>query len=138
MALKFFAGMNFKFHRKKNGLTLGEILITISILSLIVICIMGTLITGLNAIQKSTDNTRASLMAHRIMENYKAIDYKDIPSGSAIKHENGFEIKTTVTESIYPGTSLSYKKLSVTVRNSSKTSGKNVCVQGITYLFPGN
>jgi len=137
MHLKFFPGTNFNF---KKGITLAELVVSIGILATVLVIMMGTVIGGLEALQKGTALNHAMLIAQRTLENYRSMYYGDVPlyDPPDITWEGNFEIKTGVLQLTYPSAvPKNYKKLTVTVSNTGEAKGgKSVKVDLTTYLFP--
>ena len=125
-------------NKSKKGMSLAEILVAICLVSTVIVIIIGTMIAGLEAVQKGTGYNQATIIARRNIEVYKSMKYSSIPvNPDIIKQEPGFTVKTGITENTYPlsGT-IKYKKITVNVSNSSSTGAKSVNVKMIIYLFP--
>lgn len=125
-------------NKSKKGMSLAEILVAICLVSSVIVIMIGTMIAGLEAMQKGTGYNQATIIARRNIEVYKSMKYSSIPvNPDIITYEPGFTVKTCITENTYPlsGT-IKYKKIAVNVWNSSGTKAKSVNVKMIIYLFP--
>jgi len=119
-------------------MTLAEILVAIGLVSVVLVVMIGTLIAGLEALQKGTGYNQANIIAQRTTELYKSMEYSSIPvDPDIITYEPGFTVKTNIAEATYPSAGASkYKKITVNVSNRTETQAKSVSVKMIIYLFP--
>jgi len=111
---------DFGYVRKvERGVSFPELVFSITLVALVLVTMIGTLISGLESLQKGTSYNQANIIAQRKVETFKILDYADIPVSSNVTSEEGFVVTTTVTESDYPYSILSpklkYKKLTVSV-----------------------
>jgi len=106
---------------KKNGFTLVEILIALTILGIGLVSVLAYLPSALDASKKAADMTTAALIAQKHIEEIKSASYDDITiadsydtSGVFIADSDyaGFYSRVDVSN---PGASAT-KDLSVTVR----------------------
>jgi len=116
--------MNFK---KSRGMSLAEIVCALGILGVVLVTMIGTLTTGLEAIQKSTNINQANIIAQRTIEQYKGMDYNTITDSST--KINDFAVTVTVSPATYsipsdPNNGEPYKKVTVVVTNEDSTSIK--------------
>lgn len=134
-----FISINFILYKfkKKQGVTFAEILVAIGLISIVIVVMIGTIIAGLEGIQKGSGYNYANIIARRYIENYKFMEYSSIPvAPNIITSESGFTVKTSIIENTYPSAdTIKYKKITVTVSNDSKNQTKNVKVKMIIYLF---
>jgi len=123
--------------RNSRGVTLGEVIVSVGILSFAIITMMGTLIGGLEAFQKATAYNQAILIAKRIVNNYQNMDYDSVETGIVNDVDGDFVIEVDISETDYGTTGINYKKVKVIITNSlDKKTTKRVKVSMITYLFP--
>ncbi|MEQ8171634.1 MAG: hypothetical protein ABRQ38_22280 [Candidatus Eremiobacterota bacterium] len=109
----YFHGMNFKRHK---AMSLAEVIMATAILGVVIVTIIGTLTTGLEALQKSINYTQANIIAQRIIENYKSKDYSQIVSDS--NSIEGFNYNVNVTSGYLPSDpNQCYKKVTVLVES---------------------
>jgi len=107
---------DFGYVRKvERGVSFPELVFSITLVALVLVTMIGTLISGLESLQKGTSYNQANIIAQRKVELFKTLEYVDIPTGSNVTSEEGFVVTTTVTETAYPSSSLKYKKLTVNV-----------------------
>jgi len=99
----------------ERGVSFPELVFSITLVALVLVTMIGTLISGLESLQKGTSYNQANIIAQRKVELFKTKEYVDIPTGSNVTSEEGFVVTTTVTETTYPSSSLKYKKLTVNV-----------------------
>jgi len=108
----------------KKGMSFAEIICSIGLVATVLVVITGTLIGGLRAIQKSSGYNQASIIAHRIMEEYRNSDYSSIPiyppASPDKKTEDNFAIETVIEEKTYGATSQKYKKVIVKVTREDR------------------
>lgn len=134
-----FISINFILYKfkKKQGVTFAEILVAIGLISIVIVVMIGTIIAGLEGIQKGSGYNYANIIARRYIENYKFMEYSSIPvAPNIITSESGFTVKTSIIENTYPSAdTIKYKKITVTVSNDSKNQTKNIKVKMIIYLF---
>ncbi len=125
MHSEFYRGMNFK----SRGLGFAEVLFSIGIVSVVIVTIVGTLSSGLEALQKATAYNQAMIIGQRTIEYYKSMSYAFIPihdpDPEVTKTSDGFIIEVTVIEATYPVSppvtpAMKYKKVTVVV---SKAEG---------------
>ena len=121
----------------RSGMTLTEIMIAVAILAGVIVVIMGTLISGLEAFQKAVAYNYAAIIAQRTINNCQSINYDDVESLAGMSVDGDFFVEVKITEKSYLATDINYKKVTVTVTNSvDKTVKKKVKVTMTTYLFP--
>lgn len=125
MVLLSFRGMNFKLSRK--GMSFAEIMFSIAIVAGVLVTIIGTLTTGLEALQKSINYNQANIIAQRIVEIYKSTDYDFIPPGlidNELPSVDGFvvHVRLTAEHNFKESTTLKYRKLTVIVTNEGEVS----------------
>ena len=110
---------------KKNGFTLIEILIALTILGIGLISVLAYMPIALEASKKATDMTTAALIAQKYIEEIKSASINDITAADAYdtagvfvpdSDYKGFSCKIAVSD---PGASYT-KDLTVTVRWSVK------------------
>ncbi len=123
MRSEFYHGMNFK----SRGLGFAEVLFSIGIVSVVIVTIVGTLSSGLEALQKATAYNQAMIIGQRTIEYYKSMSYAslalhDEAHPEITKTKDGFIIEVTVIEAPYTTAypDMKYKKLTVKV---SKAEG---------------
>lgn len=128
---------NIRSEKNTKGMTFAEILVAIGLISIVIVVMIGTIIAGLEGIQKGSGYNYANIIARRYIENYKSMEYSSIPvDPNIITSESGFTVKTSIIENTYPSAdTIKYKKITVTVSNDSKNQSKNVKVKMIIYLF---
>lgn len=114
--------------RKKNGFTLIEILIALTILGIGLVSVMGYLPVALDASKKASDLTKAALIAKKHVEEIKAASAADITGADAFDTAGIYLTDSDFAEFSYmiavgnPGIS-NTKDVTVNVRWSFK--GKN-------------
>ncbi len=115
-------GMNFKFYRRKAGMSLAEVMMATTFLSVVLVTLIGTMTGGLEALQKGTNYNQANIIANRTIEDYKTMDYGTLcDSNSTV---DGFDVKVKVNTGTYNFNSLteSYKQVIVEVSNKEYMS----------------
>jgi len=141
---RLYPGMNSKFffRNSEDGFSFPELVCAMGIVATVLVVMIGTLISGLEALQKGTGYNHAAIIAQRSLEIYNAMDYSLIPvndpvPGPVISSEEGFTIETRILEGEYPptGTGLYFKKVIVTVSKKDITNPKrNIAVRMYTFL----
>lgn len=122
MRSEFYHGMNFK----SRGLGFAEVLFSIGIVSVVIVTLIGTLSSGLDALQKATAYNQSMIIGQRTIEYYKSMKYASIPlhdpDPEVTTTKDGFIVDLYVLEGIYTYTPdvMKYKKLTVVV---SKAEG---------------
>jgi len=114
--------MNFKFYRRKAGMSLAEVMMATTFLSVVLVTLIGTMTGGLEALQKGTNYNQANIIANRTIEDYKTMDYGTLcDSNSTV---DGFDVKVKVNTGTYNFNSLteSYKQVIVEVSNKEYMS----------------
>jgi hypothetical protein len=108
-------------------MTFAEVIFSIAIVAFVLLSIIGTLTGGLEAIQKGSSYSQASIIAQRTLEKLKTSNYTSIPSGTTETFtEENFTGKVIYSnEGTYTGGG-NYKKITVNVSNvtSQKDSRK--------------
>ncbi len=106
---------------KKNGFTLIEIIIALTILGIGLISVLAYLPVALDASKKAADMTTAALIAQKHIEEIKSASYNDITSADGYDTSGVFNADSDFAGFSYmiavsnPGAS-DAKDLSVTVR----------------------
>lgn len=132
MGSLFFHGMNFKKH---GGMSLAEVILATAILGIVIVIIIGTLTTGLEALQKSTNYNQANIIAQRTIESYKAADYSSLVDGNSVTTEEGFNVHVNITGGTCQDQP--YKKITVLVENEDKASKKKSASVKMETIFIG-
>ena len=100
-------------------MSFAEVVCSIGIVASVLVVLIGVLTGGLQALQKGTGYSHATIIASRTIEQYKTMEYTAIPlydpNSPDIFAEDGFVVTASVTEPTYPSTSLNYKKVTVKV-----------------------
>ncbi len=138
MDLRSYTGINrYKFFA--GGMSLGEIIFALGIISIILVSLITTLFAGFAALQKCIAYQEAIIIAKRTIEEYKSMEYVSVPiyNPPVITTEKNLNVEISINEGLYVSTDLKYKKVTVSVYNSiSKKSAKNVSVTMSVYLYP--
>lgn len=119
MPLGCYPGMNFEKFFKFRGISLAEIVFAIGIIAFVILILIGTLTGGLQALQKGTGYSYATVLAKKTIEQYKALEYASVPvyepDSPDITTDGPFKISTTVEEKTYEDTTFVFKKVTVEV-----------------------
>ena len=99
---------------KQRGVSFPELVFAMALVALVLVTMIGTLISGLEALQKGTSYNQANIIAQRVVESYRKLDYDEIAIASDVTSEEGFVVETNVTKATY-GSSQEYKKLTIKV-----------------------
>ncbi|MEQ8169991.1 MAG: hypothetical protein ABRQ38_13950 [Candidatus Eremiobacterota bacterium] len=140
----FFRGMNFDvFYREKTGMSFAEVIFAIGIVASVLIVLIGALTGGLQALQKGTGYTEATVIASRVIEEYRALDYTAIPlyapSSPDVFIDSSFTVSTVVEEVVHAPTSYKCKKVIVNVtRGADGIKAKSIDVLMETFLIDRN
>ncbi len=114
MVLYSCPGANSKIISSRSGFSFAELVFSIAIVAVVLVTLIGTLISGLEALQKGTGYNQANIIAQRTVEYYKSLPYDSITAPfEETKSEEGFVVYTKITTGSYSGEG--YKKLYVKV-----------------------
>lgn len=138
MDLRSYTGIN-RYRFFAGGMSFGEIIFALGIISIILVSLIATFFTGFAALQKCIACQEATVIAKRTIEEYKSMEYVSVPiyNPPVITTEKNLNVEISINEGLYVSTDLKYKKVTVSVYNSiSKKSAKNVSVTMSVYLYP--
>lgn len=133
---RLFRGMKFK--KNPHGMSFTEIVFAIAIVAGILLVMIGVLIRGLESFQKSNQYNQGTIIARRIIEEFKSREYADITLYDPEitldpAYYDDFDVKVKIIEDTYSN-GLDYKKLTVSVRKEGQTASKSVNILMETFF----